>query len=298
VAFLTFYVASTICPLFTGHLCLPASRANSAPNTSTVGSCGGPCIARVDDPRTPQKGWVAGRYAIEGVYTRRGASKNRRTSSLGPLVHRMTAPQKVISVLLVDDHSLFREGIAALIASQPDMRVIGEAASGTEALERFRSAPADVTLMDLKMPGLSGTEAIVAIRAEFPDAKIIALTTYSGDVLVQRALVAGARGYLLKGLAFGDLAQGIRDVARGLKAVQPELMAGLAEHATAKGLTNRELDVIQAMAQGNSNRRIAKALSINEATVKGHVKRILAKLGARDRTHAVVVALQRGLIEP
>jgi DNA-binding NarL/FixJ family response regulator len=210
----------------------------------------------------------------------------------------MTAPHRVISVLLVDDHSLFREGVAALIASQPDMTVIGEAGNGAEALERFRSAPADVTLMDLQMPGLSGTEAIVAIRAEFPDAKIIALTTYSGDVLVQRALTAGARGYLLKGLSFTDLAQGIRDVARGLRSVQPELMTGLAEHATAKGLTTRELDVIQAMAGGNSNRRIAKALSINEATVKGHVKRILAKLGARDRTHAVVVALQRGLIGP
>jgi DNA-binding NarL/FixJ family response regulator len=214
-------------------------------------------------------------------------------AQLGCLVHRMTLPQRVISVLLVDDHCLFREGIAALIASQPDMRVIGEASDGKEALERFRSAPADVTLMDLRMPGLSGLEAIVAIRAEFPDAKIIALTTYSGDILVQRALTAGARGYLLKGLAFSDLAQSIRDVDRGFKAVQPELMTGLAEHATAKELTARELDVIQAMAGGNSNRRIAKALSINEATVKGHVKNILAKLGARDRTHAVVFGLQR-----
>jgi DNA-binding NarL/FixJ family response regulator len=212
--------------------------------------------------------------------------------------HRMTASKRVISVLLVDDHTLFREGIAALITRQPDMMVIGEASNGAEALEKFRLAPADVTLMDMRMPGLSGMEAIVAIRAEFPDARIIALTTYSGDVLVQRALAAGARGYLLKGLAFSELAQSIRDVDSGVKAVQPELMAGLAEHATAKGLTARELDVIQAMAEGNSNRRIAKALSINEATVKGHVKNILSKLGARDRTHAVVVALQRGIIEP
>jgi len=208
----------------------------------------------------------------------------------------MTSSQRVISVLLVDDHSLFREGIAALIENQSDMTVVGEASDGREAVERFRSAPADVTLMDLQMPGLSGIEAIVAIRAEFPEAKIIALTTYSGDVLVQKALKAGARGYLLKGLAFKDLAQSIRDVNRGLKSIQPDIATELAEHATARVLTARETDVIQAMARGNSNRRIAEALSINVGTVKGHVKSILAKLDARDRTHAVVVALQRGLI--
>jgi DNA-binding NarL/FixJ family response regulator len=208
----------------------------------------------------------------------------------------MTPSQRVISVLLVDDHSLFREGIAALIENQPDMTVVGEASDGQEAVERFRSARADVTLMDLQMPGLSGIEAIVAIRAEFPQAKIIALTTYSGDVLVQKALKAGARGYLLKGLAFKDLAQSIRDVNRGLKSIQPDIATQLAEHATARDLTARETDVIQAMARGNSNRRIAEALSINVGTVKGHVKSILAKLDARDRTHAVVVALQRGLI--
>jgi DNA-binding NarL/FixJ family response regulator len=209
----------------------------------------------------------------------------------------MIPSQRVISVLLADDHSLFREGIAALIATQADMTVIGEACNGREAVERFRSAPADVTLMDLQMPGLSGIEAIVAIRAEFPAAKIIVLTTYSGDILVQRALVAGARGYFLKGLAFKELAQSIRDVDRGLKKIQPDVATGLAEHATARALTARETDVIQAMAGGNSNRRIAEALLINEETVKGHVKSILAKLGARDRTHAVVVALQRGLIQ-
>jgi DNA-binding NarL/FixJ family response regulator len=211
-------------------------------------------------------------------------------------VHRMTPSQRVISVLLVDDHALFREGIAALIANQSDMTVIGEASNGREAVERFRSAPPDVTLMDLQMPGLSGIEAIAAIRAEFPEAKIIALTTYSGDVLVHKALKAGARGYLLKGLAFKDLAQSIRDVNRGLKSIQPDIASELAEHATARVLTARETDVIQCMAKGNSNRRIAEALSINEGTVKGHVKSILAKLDARDRTHAVVVALQRGLI--
>jgi DNA-binding NarL/FixJ family response regulator len=216
--------------------------------------------------------------------------------SSGLSVHRMTPSQRVISVLLVDDHSLFREGIAALIENQSDMTVVGEASDGREAVERFRSARADVTLMDLQMPGLSGIEAIVAIRAEFPEAKIIALTTYSGDVLVQKALKAGARGYLLKGLAFKDLAQSIRDVNRGLKSIQPDIATELAEHATARVLTARETDVIQAMARGNSNRRIAEALSINVGTVKGHVKSILAKLDARDRTHAVVVALQRGLI--
>jgi DNA-binding NarL/FixJ family response regulator len=205
--------------------------------------------------------------------------------------------QRVISVLIVDDHSLFREGIAALIASQSDMTVSGEACNGREAVERFRSAPADVTLMDLQMPGLSGIEAIVAIRAEFPAAKIIVLTTYSGDVLVQRALRAGARGYFLKGLAFKDLAQSIRDIDSGLKRIQPDIATELAEHATAPALTPRETDVIQAMARGNSNQRIAEALLINEDTVKGHVKSILAKLCARDRTHAVVVALQRGLIQ-
>lgn len=200
-------------------------------------------------------------------------------------------------MLLADDHALFREGIAALIATQPDMTVIGEACNGREAVERFRSAPADITLMDLQMPGLSGIEAIVAIRAEFPAARIIVLTTYSGDILVQRALAAGARGYFLKGLAFKELAQRIRDVDSGLKRIQPDVATGLAEHATARALTARETDVIQAMAGGNSNRRIAEALSINEDTVKGHVKSILAKLGARDRTHAIVVALQRGLIQ-
>jgi DNA-binding NarL/FixJ family response regulator len=164
-------------------------------------------------------------------------------------------------------------------------------------VERFRSAPADVTLMDLQMPGLSGIDTIVSIRKEFPAAKIIALTMYMGDVLVQRALAAGARGYLLKGLAFRDLAQSIRDVDRGLRAVQPDIATGLAEHAMARGLTAREVDVIQAMAEGNSNRRIGEALAINEDTVKGHVKNILKKLGARDRTHAVVVALHRGLIQ-
>jgi DNA-binding NarL/FixJ family response regulator len=209
----------------------------------------------------------------------------------------MVPSQRVISVLLVDDHSLFREGIAALIANQTDMTVIGEACNGREAVERFRSAPADVTLMDLQMPGLSGIDAIVAIRSEFPEAKIIALTTYSGDVLVRRALKAGARGFLLKGLAFRDLAKGIRDVHRGLKTIHPDISTGLVEYAAADRLTVRETDVIQAMAGGNSNRRIAEALSINEDTVKGHVKSILAKLGARDRTHAVVVALQRGLIQ-
>ena len=209
----------------------------------------------------------------------------------------MIPSQRVISVLLADDHALFREGIAALIATQPDMTVIGEACNGREAVERFRSAPADITLMDLQMPGLSGIEAIVAIRAEFPAARIIVLTTYSGDILVQRALAAGARGYFLKGLAFKELAQRIRDVDSGLKRIQPDVATGLAEHATARALTARETDVIQAMAGGNSNRRIAEALLINEETVKGHVKSILAKLGARDRTHAVVVALQRGLIQ-
>ena len=212
-------------------------------------------------------------------------------------MRHMMPSQRVISVLIVDDHSLFREGIAALIQSQSDMTVIGEASNGREAVERFRSTPADVTLMDLQMPGLSGIDAIVAIRAEYPAAKIIVLTTYAGDVLVQRALKAGARGYFLKGLAFKDLAQNIRDVDSGLKRIQSDIATGLAEHATAPALTARETDVIQAMARGNSNRRIAEALLINEDTVKGHVKSILAKLGARDRTHAVVLALQRGLIE-
>lgn len=212
-------------------------------------------------------------------------------------MRRMIPSPRVISVLLVDDHALFREGIAALIATQSDMMVIGEACNGREAVERFRSAPAEVTLMDLQMPGLSGIDAIVAIRAEFPAAKIIALTTYSGDVLVQRALTAGARGYLLKGLPFKDLAQSIRDVGRGLKTIQPEIASGLADHAAARVLTAREIDVIQAIAGGNSNRRIAETLLINEDTVKGHVKNILAKLDARDRTHAVVLALQRGLIQ-
>ena len=201
-----------------------------------------------------------------------------------------------IRILSVDDHPLLREGIAALVNSQPDMKLIAEAANGREAIEQFRMHRPDVTLMDLQMPELDGIDAMIAIRGEFPDARIVVLTTYKGDTDVLRALKGGARGYLLKNLLRKELLETIRAVHAGQKRIPPEVAAQLAEHADADELTSREIEVLRLIASGNANKAIGARLSISEETVKGHVKSILSKLDANDRTHAVTIGLKRGII--
>jgi DNA-binding NarL/FixJ family response regulator len=202
-----------------------------------------------------------------------------------------------IRVLAADDHALLRYGIASLVNAQPDMSLVAQAATGREALELFRKHRPDITLMDLQMPDISGIEAIIGIRSEFPDARIIVLTTYSGDVQIVRALRAGARGYLLKGSVHTDLVETIRAVHAGQKRVLAEIAAELAEYTGEDDLTPREVDVLRLIAKGNANKEIAAQLSIAEETVKSHVTRILDKLRANDRTHAVTIGLERGIIE-
>jgi len=203
----------------------------------------------------------------------------------------------VIRVLTVDDHPLLRDGIAALLANQSDMQLVGEAANGREAIDLFRKHRPDVTLMDLQMPEMGGIDALSAIRGEFPEARIVVLTTYAGDVQVFRALKAGARGFLLKGLLRKELLETIRAVHAGQKRLPPEVASEVAEHATDDALTPREIEVLRWIAGGNANKEIAAQLSVTEETVKGHVKNILAKLAANDRTHAVTIGLKRGIIE-
>jgi DNA-binding NarL/FixJ family response regulator len=209
----------------------------------------------------------------------------------------MSADQAAIRILSVDDHPLLREGVAALLASQPDMTLVAEASNGREAIEHFRRHHPDVTLMDLQMPEMDGIAAMIAIREEFPAARIIVLTTYKGDVQVLRALKAGARAYLLKGLLRKELLETIRLVHAGQKRMLPEVATELAEHAADEALSAREVEVLRLIAGGNANKAIAAQLSITEETVKGHVKNILAKLAANDRTHAVTVGLKRGIID-
>lgn len=209
----------------------------------------------------------------------------------------MSSKPKPIRVLVVDDHPLLREGIAALIINQPDIKLVAEASNGREAIELFRSQRPDVTLMDLQMPDMGGVDAIIAIRGEFPDARIVVLTTYVGDVLAQRALKAGAQSYLLKGNVRKDLLDTIRSVHSGQKRIQPEVAAQLADHAGDDALTPREIEVLLLIAGGNSNKAIADKLSIADETVKGHVSNVLSKLGANDRTHAVTLGLKRGIIQ-
>ena len=201
-----------------------------------------------------------------------------------------------IRILTVDDHQLLREGIAAVLEGQPDMMLIAQASSGREAIERFREHRPDVTLMDLRMPDMSGIEAIIGIRGDFPEARIIVLTTYSGDVQVVRALKAGARGFLLKGRVNRELLDVIRAVHAGQKRIPPEIAEELAEHAGEENLSARELEVLGLVARGNANKEIAARLAITEETVKSHITKILAKLRANDRTHAVTIGLKRGLI--
>jgi DNA-binding NarL/FixJ family response regulator len=207
-----------------------------------------------------------------------------------------TAP-KLIRILTVDDHALLRKGIAALVNAEPDMKLIAEASNGGEAIESFQLHRPDVTLMDIQMPGFNGIEAIDRILSEFPDARIIVLTTYTGDVQVLRALRAGARGYVLKGHVHRELLDTIRAVHAGQKGIPPDIAAELAEHAADDELTTREVDVLRLIAAGNSNKLVADQLSIGEATVKSHVTNILSKLGANDRGHAVTIALKRGIIQ-
>ena len=203
----------------------------------------------------------------------------------------------MIRVLSVDDHALLRGGIAALIGNQTDMAVVAEACNGREALEQFRAHRPDITLMDLQMPGMSGIDAISAIRAEFPDARIIILTTHAGDVQVSRALKAGARAYLLKGSLRNELLETIRAVHSGQKRVSSEVAAEIAEHSADDSLTPREVDVLRLVAKGNANKEVAAQLSLTEETVKSHVRNILSKLQASDRTHAVAIAVKRGIID-
>ncbi len=203
----------------------------------------------------------------------------------------------MIRILTVDDHPLLREGIAALINSENDMELVAEASDGEEAIEQFRRHRPDVTLMDLRMPNLNGTEAISRIRNEFPDAKIIVLSTYAGDVQVLRAIKAGARGYIVKGHVHRELLEAIRSVHAGHKRIPPEIAAELAEHAGDDALSSREIEVLRLIAAGNANKQIADKLAIEETTVKSHISSILSKLGANDRAHAVNIALKRGIIE-
>ena len=203
----------------------------------------------------------------------------------------------MIRVLAVDDHPLLREGIAALIGSEEDMELVGEASNGREAVDLFRKYQPDITLMDLQMPEVNGIDAIGAIRGEFPDARIIVLTTHPGDSLVSRALKAGARAYLLKGMLRKELSETIRAVHAGQKRMSYEVAAEIAEHSTDNALTPREIDVLRLVAAGNANKEIGARLSLTEVTVKSHVQNILAKLGANDRTHAVTIALKRGIID-
>jgi DNA-binding NarL/FixJ family response regulator len=202
-----------------------------------------------------------------------------------------------IRVFSVDDHPLLREGIAAIINNQPDMLLIAQAASGHEAIQMFRDHQPDVTLMDLRLPDMSGIDALIAIRTEFTEARIIMLTTFEGDVEIHRALQAGARGYVLKSMPPRDLVEVIRQVHAGKKRVPPEVAAQLAEHLSDEALTEREVDVLRHLAGGNRNRDIAERLFISEETVKVHVKHLMEKLGASDRTQAVAIAVRRGIIQ-
>jgi DNA-binding NarL/FixJ family response regulator len=209
----------------------------------------------------------------------------------------MTSVHNPIRILAVDDHTLLRKGIAMILANDPGMTLVAEASNGREAVEQYRTHQPDITLMDLQMPEMNGLDAMIAIRSEFPHARIIMLTTYAGDVQVLRAMKVGARGYLLKTLLDKELLETIRAVHAGKKMLSAEASFELAEHATSEALTLGEIDVLRLIAAGNANKQIAEFLSITEDTVKGRVKNILAKLDANDRTHAAMIGIKRGIIE-
>lgn len=217
------------------------------------------------------------------------------TDGAGPRVSMTGA--STIRILLVDDHPLLRDGIAALVGPESDMEIVSQASNGLQAVEQFRKHRPDITLMDLAMPEMNGIDALVSIREEFPEARIIVLTTYTGDFQVTRAIKAGARAYLLKNLLHEELLQTIRSVHAGKRTVAPSVAAELADHSTDDVLTEREIDVLRLIAAGIANKEIAARLSIKEETVKGRVKSILTKLGANDRTHAAMIGLKRGIIE-
>jgi DNA-binding NarL/FixJ family response regulator len=204
---------------------------------------------------------------------------------------------KLIRIFSIDDHPLMREGIAAIIRNEPDMLLVAEASNGREAIQGFREHRPDITLMDLRLPDIGGIDAMVAIRTEFADARIIMLTTFEGDVEIRRALQAGAAGYMLKTMPRRQLVEMIRRVHAGKKHIPPEIAAHLAEHMGDESLSKREVDVLQKIAGGNRNSDIATLLFISEETVKGHVKHIMEKLGASDRTEAVAIGLRRGIIQ-
>jgi len=208
----------------------------------------------------------------------------------------MNAQPSPIRILLADDHPVLRQGIRALAADESDIQFVAEASTGREAIEAFRRHRPDVSLMDLQMPDMNGIDAIIAIRSEFPDARFIILTTYAGDVQVSRALKAGARAYLLKSFLRKELLDTIRAVHAGQKRIPSDLATQVADHIADDSLTFREIEVLRLIAAGNANKLIADQLSIAEETVKGHVKNILSKLSANDRTHAVTLAVRRGLL--
>jgi DNA-binding NarL/FixJ family response regulator len=204
---------------------------------------------------------------------------------------------KKIRILTVDDHPILRSGIAAELLAEEDIELVGEASNGIEAIASFRALRPDVTLMDLQMPLMNGLDAIVAIRSEFPDARLVVLTTYQGDVQALRALKAGAMGYLLKNMLRAELVDTIRTVFAGNRRIPKEIAAVLAEHVTDDALSEREIEVLRSVAMGSSNKIVASHLGVSEATVKSHLRNILSKLGANDRTHAVTIAIKRGLID-
>ncbi len=202
-----------------------------------------------------------------------------------------------IRILIVDDHPLVREGVAAIISAQTDMNLVAQASDGREAIRLYRQARPDVTLLDLRLPDMSGIDVLMTIRAEFVNARIIILSTFEGDVEIQRALESGARGFLLKSLPLQELVTAIRQVHAGRKCVPPSVAAHLAQYFAEETLTPRESEILQLIASGNRNRDVADALSISEATVKAHVKHIMEKLGANDRTEAVLIGVRRGIIQ-
>jgi DNA-binding NarL/FixJ family response regulator len=244
----------------------------------------------------------ASTFAIDRVSF--NPQKSRKTLRFWGFSKAETVPQlqvmtndSPIRILSVDDHPLFRQGIAAIINCQPDMSLVGAASNGTEAIEAFRSLRPDVTLMDLNLPDICGIEVMTTIREEFAEARVIVLTTFGRDVEIQRALKAGARGYLLKSMLPEQMLETIRQVHAGKKPVLPEIASELAEHLGDEQLTNREVDVLRQVTEGNRNRDIAERLFVSEHTVKTHLKHILGKLGASDRTHAITIAARRGIIQ-